>query len=260
MEEKIPCDLPCEPPCEPACEAPADPATPAAPGRRKPVFHTEAAYVLGLLFTAIGVALMELADFGLSMVVAPAYVFYLKISETVPFFTFGMAEYTFQAVLLIVLFAIVGRFRKGWLFSFLTAVIYGFTLDGVMWLARFVPANGYLLRGLWYVLGMVICSAGIALMFRTYLSPEVYELFVKELALKLGKDIHRVKTVYDITSMVIAVILSFLFFGLWHFSGVKLGTLLCALINGFIISRFSKLYGHLFDFKDGLKWRAFFER
>ena len=226
----------------------------------KTALYTEIAYLIGIVFTALGVVFMEKADFGLSMVVAPAYVLHLKVSAHLPFFTFGMAEYTFQALLLIVLAAVLRRFRAGWLFSFLTAVIYGFTLDGLMALFAFLPAGGFVLRAVWYVLGMVVCSAGIALMFRTYLSPEVYELFVKELALKTGKDIHRVKTVYDVCSMLLAVGLSFLFFGLWHFSGVKLGTLLCALINGFIISLFSKLYDRLFDFRDGLKWRPFFEK
>ena len=107
---------------------------------------------------------------------------------------------------------------------------------------------------------MSVCSAGISLMFHTYFPPEVYELFVKEIALKTGKDIHRVKTVYDICSMLVGVILSFLFFGWWHFSGVKWGTLFCALVNGFIISLFTKLYERLFTFQDGLKWRGFFEK
>lgn len=57
----------------------------------------ELAYVLGLIILALGVALMEKADLGISMVVAPAYLISLKVS----FLTFGRAEYTLQAVLLV---------------------------------------------------------------------------------------------------------------------------------------------------------------
>ena len=39
----------------------------------KRTFSTELAYVLGIVFVAWGVVLMEKADFGVSMVVAPAY-------------------------------------------------------------------------------------------------------------------------------------------------------------------------------------------
>ena len=69
----------------------------------KKTFYTEAAYIAGLLILAFGTALMERADFGLSMVVAPAYLVHRKLSQTMPFFTFGMAEYVLQACLLVVL-------------------------------------------------------------------------------------------------------------------------------------------------------------
>ena len=84
---------------------------------------TELAYVLGLMFVAIGVVLMEKADFGVSMVVAPAYLLYRALSPTWSFVTFGMAEYCLQAVLLLVMILILRRFRLSYLFSFITAVI-----------------------------------------------------------------------------------------------------------------------------------------
>ena len=39
----------------------------------KRTFSTELAYVFGIVFVAWGVVLMEKADFGVSMVAAPAY-------------------------------------------------------------------------------------------------------------------------------------------------------------------------------------------
>ena len=69
----------------------------------KRMFYTEAAYFIGLVTLALGTALMERADFGMSMVVAPAYLVYLKVSEYLNWFSFGMAEYCFQAFLIIVL-------------------------------------------------------------------------------------------------------------------------------------------------------------
>lgn len=41
----------------------------------KRTFSTGLAYVFGIAFAAWGVVLMEKADFGVSMVVAPAYLF-----------------------------------------------------------------------------------------------------------------------------------------------------------------------------------------
>lgn len=45
----------------------------------KRTFSTELAYVLGIVFVAWGVVLMEKADFGVSLVVAPAYLLYFDM-------------------------------------------------------------------------------------------------------------------------------------------------------------------------------------
>lgn len=67
----------------------------------KRTFRTELAYVLGIVFVAWDVVLMEKADFGMSMVVSPAYLLYRWLSSAWSFVTFGMAEYCLQAVLLL---------------------------------------------------------------------------------------------------------------------------------------------------------------
>ncbi len=225
---------------------------------KKTVLYTELAYVLGMVGLSLSVALMTRADFGVSMVVAPAYLLYLKLNPVLPFFTFGMAEYTLQAALLLCTILTVKKFRPYFLFSFVTAVLYGFLLDGWMLLVQRFPAENIALRCLWYVLGLGLGAVSIACFFKTYIAPEVYELLVKELALKLSKPTHRVKTVYDCVSCAVAVVMSFAFFGLWRFEGVKLGTVICALVNGFLIGRCAGwMDGHL-DFRDGLPWRKYF--
>ena len=217
---------------------------------KKTVLYTELAYVLGMVGLSLSVALMTRADFGVSMVVAPAYLLYLKLNPVLPFFTFGMAEYTLQAALLLCTILTVKKFRPYFLFSFVTAVLYGFLLDGWMLLVQRFPAENIALRCLWYVLGLGLGAVSIACFFKTYIAPEVYELLVKELALKLSKPTHRVKTVYDCVSCAVAVVMSFAFFGLWRFEGVKLGTVLIGRCTGW-------MDGHL-DFRDGLPWRKYF--
>lgn len=225
---------------------------------KKRTLYAEAAYLLGIVILALGTALMEKAAFGMSMVVSPAYILHVKISEFLPFFTFGMAEYTFQAFLLVILGIVKRKFRMIFLFSFVTAVIYGFTLDGIMLLCSGLPADGIVWRILWYILGMVICSMGVALLFHTYIAPEAYELFVKVIAVDHGWEISRVKTVYDCVSCAVSVILSFVFFGFGTFVGVNWGTVVCALINGSIIGACTALLKKCFTFADALPWRKYF--
>ena len=150
--------------------------------KQKPVFYTEAAYLVGLALVAIGVAAMEAANFGVSMVVAPAYILYRKLNPLFPFFTFGMAEYCLQAVLLAVTMLLMRKWKAAWLLTFATAVLYGFLLDGAMALLAPLPTDALWVRAVLYVVGVLLCSLGISLLFHTYLPPEAYELFVKLLS------------------------------------------------------------------------------
>ncbi|MCR5760420.1 MAG: DUF6198 family protein [Sphaerochaetaceae bacterium] len=223
-------------------------------------FSTELAYVLGIVFLAIGTAFMERADFGVSMVVAPAYLLHLHFSQTYSFFTFGMAEYVLQAFVLIFLCLVMRKAKISYLFSFITAVFYGLTLDLCMALVSDFWMAGLAGRLVNYILGIILCSLGVSLLFHTYIAPEAYELFVKEISFGYGFKIDRVKTVYDICSCLVGVVLSFIFFGFGHFEGVKAGTIICALINGWIIGRISALLEHCFDFKDSFSLRPLFDR
>jgi len=212
----------------------------------------EMAYVLGLVILALGVALMEKADLGLSMVVAPAYLISLKVK----FLTFGRAEYTLQAMLLVVVCLILRRFKLSYCFSFVTAVIYGVILDGWIWILRDVAASGLGIRIVAYLLGILLCSMGISLLFHTYLAPEVYELFVKEVSKKFHKDINKFKIGYDCTSCAISIIMSLLLFH--RLLGVGIGTVICAFANGMIIGQCSKFFEKYIDFSPRFFFAKYF--
>ena len=231
---------------------------------KKRVFPCELAYVFGLLALGFGTALSVAADFGVSMVVAPAYLLHLKISQYLPFFTFGMAEYTLQAVLVLVVAILMRRFKISYLFSFVTAVLYGLALDGSsLLLGVLIPEeimSMIVLRVAFYIFGMAFATLGVSFFFHTYISPEAYELFVKELSARYGKDIHKFKIAYDACSCLISIVLSFIFFGLFKFEGVKVGTIISAVFNGIMITGFSKLLDKLFIFEDKLPLRKLFDQ
>ncbi len=226
----------------------------------KKIFYSELAYVIGIVVLALGTAMMEQADFGMSMVVAPAYLLHLKVSEALTFFSFGMAEYVFQGFLLLIMMMLLKRFRIAYLCSFITAVFYGFTLDAMLGMMEKIQGGGIAGRAAFYIFGMIVCAVGVSLLFHTYIPLEAYEMFVKEISGRLNMDINRFKTIYDCVSCAVAIIMSFAFFGFGRFEGVKLGTIICALINGRLIGLCSVWFERFFDFKDRLKLRGFFEQ
>ena len=220
---------------------------------KKKVFYTEISYILGLVIMAFGAAFTELADFGMSMIVAPAYILHLKVSEVFSWFTFGVAEYCMQGILVLLTAIIVRRFKISYLFSFITALLYGTILDRAIYAVSFCKNDSLGIRILWFVVGSVLCSIAVSLFFHTYISPEAYELIVKEIASKFSININKVKTVYDCVSASLAVVLSFVFFGFGVFRGVGIGTVICALVNGWMIGRISAFLESRYEFVNKLR-------
>lgn len=219
----------------------------------KRIFYCEWAYLFGIVILAFGTALMEKADFGMSMVVAPAYLIYLKVSEYVPSFSFGMSEYVFQAVLLVLLSLFMRKFKKSYILSFATAFLYGTVLDIALSTVALFPYSGLVWQVIFYIAGLIICALGVALLLHTYFPPEAYELVVKELSAKYHAAIGKTKTIYDCCSCVLAIVLSLCFFK--AFIGVKWGTIVCAIVNGWLIGKISRLLESKFILKDALSWR-----
>lgn len=215
---------------------------------KKPVVYTELAYVAALLILALGTALIESGGFGISMVAAPAYVLFLKVSSLFPGFSFGTAEYLMEALVLSLMMVLVRRCKVSYFLSFATAVVYGFLLDGTMALVRLLPMD--LLPGkiIGYVIGMLLCSAAISLLFRAYFPPAAYEMFVKEVADKWKLPLSVLKTVYDCSSLALAVVMSLLFFG--RLDGIGIGTVICAFVNGTLIRMFGAFFEKIFLFRD----------
>ena len=84
-------------------------------------------------------------------------------------------------------------------------------------------------------------------------------MFVKEVSGRFGRDLNRFKLGYDLASCAAAIATSFAFFGFGKFEGVKVGTVLCAFVNGPLIALFSRLLESRFEFRDRLKLRSRFE-
>ena len=223
--------------------------------RKKKGFYTELAYLFGILLLSFATAMMSVGGFGMSVVVAPAYLLYLFLSQFWGGMTFGLAEYILQGMLLLLTIAVMRKCRLSYLLSFLTALFYGACLDGWMRLATLFPAPGLAVRIVLYAAGTVLCAVAISLLFHTYLPLEVYELFVKEVTDAYHKNLTVVKTVYDCCSFLLAVLLSFVFFGFGKFEGIGWGTLVCALLNGWLIGRFSVLWEKHFVFYDRFRRR-----
>jgi len=210
----------------------------------------ELAYVLAILLMSFSVAMITATDFGVSMIVAPAYIISLKI----PRLSFGQSEYLVQGLLFVVFCILMKKVKPIYFVSFITCLIYGAVLD--LWryvIPIFNPAvtpPGSLplfQRILLYILGTPITALSVALFFKAYLYPQVYDFFVKGIADRFHLPRTKFKITFDILCLMTAVALSLLLFG--GFRGIGVGTLVTTLVNGALIGASEKLLDRFFDFQ-----------
>lgn len=214
----------------------------------------EATYFLSIVIMSFAVAMLTAADYGLSMIVAPAYLLSLKIS----FLSFGTGEYVVQAFLLILMCLLIKKFKPIFLAAFLTCVIYGAALD--FWrlvIPAFNPSItpvGSLptyVRIILFVLGTPMVSLAVALAFRSYLYPQVPDFFVKTVSDYNKIKLSKLKTIFDLSYLVVSIALSLIFFG--KLVGVGWGTFVIAAVNGFLIGLFGKILDNVFSYPVAFK-------
>ena len=217
---------------------------------KRHAFPSEICYLLAILLLSFAVAMVAAAGFGVSMVVAPAYILSLRVSAL----TFGQSEYIVQAVLFLVFCLLMRRVKLVYFSSFLTCLLYGAVLD--LWRAIIPLFNPTVtppgsmtmaVRILLFLGGMLLTAFSVALFYRTYLYPQVYDFFVKGVSARYALDMTKFKITYDVCSLAVAAAMTLLFFH--RFNGIGVGTLVMTACNGLLIGAFGKLIDRVVEFR-----------
>ena len=208
----------------------------------------ELAWIFGNLLCALGVALSTKAGLGLSMIAAPPFIFNQYLIRFSAFFTQGTVEYIVQALLLIIMCLIIGKFKIKHLFSFLTAFIFGNMVDLMLFLLGGQAVYSTMtVRISMFVLSQVINAFAIAFYFRTDLPLCIYELFVKAVAERFNIPTDKMKFIYDASMLLLSLVSSFILFG--RLVGIGVGTIVITAFNALAISTAGKLLDKIFTFE-----------
>lgn len=209
----------------------------------------EISWLIACVLCSLGVALSAKSNLGVSMVVAPSYVLHHYLKQFSSFFSFGNLEYIVQGLMIIALAIIVKKFKIKYVLAFVTSVIYGLMLD--VWqkyVIGYEPFNELYLNIIMMAAGAVITSLAIALYLKSFMPQQGYDLFVYELYTTFDKKMSKVKWIYDIASLLTAIVLMLILFGTFDLSLVGIGTLILTFINTPMISGFGKLLDKFVDF------------
>lgn len=207
----------------------------------------ELAFFIGIILLAIGINLIIKADFGISVVQSSAFI----VSQAFPILSFGTYSYLIQIVFVIILCIIIRKFSLRYVFSFASAVLYGYTIDLVSYLLTNMIAPTLTVRILFFLIGFFSVAIGVAMFFRTNIPLMPYDIFVTDLAKHKKWNINTVKIIYDFCCLVSGILLSLIFFK--KLVGIGIGTVFTGLFSGICIKYVGKLIDKVIVFEPLIK-------
>lgn len=196
-------------------------------------------FIISLFFSAMGVALTKHGELGVSPISSVANVLSLRFS----FFSLGTWLIIWNCALIIGQIILLGKnFQLIQLLQVPLSFLFGYFTDFGMWCVSFLPADLYIIRLICIVLGTIVLGFGIALSVIANVIMNAGEAFVKALSDRIHADFGKVKIGFDISCVLLALLLSLVFF---HFTivGTREGTVIAALSTGVVVIFFRRILG-----------------
>ncbi len=194
-------------------------------------------FVISLFFSALGVAFTKHGELGVSPISSVANVMSYKLD----FFTLGVWLIIWNCVLILGQILILRKkFQPIQLLQIPLSFLFGYFTDFGLWLVGFIPADNYIVRLLMVVIGIVILAFGVSLSVSANVIMNSGEAFVKAISDTTNKNFGNVKIAFDVSCVVVALILSLLFFD-FTIVGTREGTIISALCTGLAVKLFQKL-------------------
>ena len=199
-------------------------------------------FFIGLFINALGVSLITKADLGTSPISSIPYVLSLRFPLTLGAFT------VIFSLLLIALQLLILRknFRLEHALQIPISFLFGWFIDLTMEMLYMVDPHSYPAKILYLLAGCLILGFGVYTEVLADVAMLPGESFVRAVVTVWNTDFGISKICFDVSMTVTAGILSLLFFHrLW---GVREGTVIAALLVGFI----ARLFGRLLSFAQPL--------
>ena len=192
-------------------------------------------FIISLFFSAIGVAFTKQAELGVSPISSIANVLSCKF----PNLSLGYWLIIWNCCLILgQIILLRKKFQPVQLLQIPLSFLFGWFTDFGMWLVSFIPAHAYPARLAMVFVGIVILAFGISLSVIANVIMNSGEAFVKAISDTFKKNFGNIKIGFDIMCVVIAVVLSLIFFDL-KIVGTREGTILSAVLTGFVVKSFN---------------------
>lgn len=194
--------------------------------------------VISLFFSALGVAVTKHGELGVSPISSVPNVLSYKFSSL----SLGTWLIIWNCTLIVGQVLILRRnFKIIQLLQIPISLLFGYFTDFGSWLMSFIPVDSYVLRLAMVIFGVIILGFGISLSVISNVVMNSGEAFVKAVSDVRNKNFGNVKIALDISYVVLAIILSLLFFN-FKIVGTREGTVISAVCTGMVVKFFVKLF------------------
>lgn len=195
-------------------------------------------FIISLFFAALGVAFTKKGELGVSPISSVANILSFKYTVL----SLGSWLIVWNCVLIAGQILILRKkFEPIQLLQVPLSFLFGYFTDFGMWCLSFFEAQAYALRLAMVVIGVTTLGFGISLSVIANVIMNAGEAFVKAAADSLHKDFGNVKIAFDICNVILAVLLSMIFYN-FRIVGAREGTLISAVCTGMVVKFFrSKL-------------------
>ena len=181
----------------------------------------------GILINSFGIVLITKGALGTSQISSIPYV----LSLQVPSISFGMFSFIMNMVYIVLQALLLRRqFKPIQLLQIVVNVVFSASIDVFMAMLSFYAPQQLFTRVLSAVAGCIVLAFGISVEVAPDLIMVPGEGIVAAISKVSGRRFGSVKVVFDVTLILIAALLSWLFFG--NIVGVGVGTLLSAVSVG----------------------------
>ncbi|MDY6065848.1 MAG: DUF6198 family protein [Finegoldia sp.] len=201
-----------------------------------------ALFLLGTFVNSLGIALITKANLGTSQISGISYVLSLKFENL----SFGLITFLLNVVFLIMQIMILkSRTDLKIIAQLPVSFLLGFFVNISMGIFSFVDPNNFLAKVLFLLLGCTILGLGISIEVAPDIVKIPGEAIVFTIAREYKLDFGKVKVIFDIILVAIALVISLIAFG--SVKGIGVGTLVSALLVGRIVNFFNGKLGNFYN-------------
>lgn len=181
----------------------------------------------GILINSFGIVLITKGALGTSQISSIPYVLSLQM----PSISFGMFSFIMNMVYIVLQALLLRRqFKPIQLLQIVVNVVFSASIDVFMAMLSFYAPQQLFTRVLSAIAGCIVLAFGISVEVAPDLIMVPGEGIVAAISKVSGRRFGSVKVMFDVTLILIAALLSWLFFG--NIVGVGVGTLLSAVSVG----------------------------